>query len=73
MYDLNEMRSNPASRRGFLAAMTAAGLGAAAYQLFEPQPVRAAAPTGPSEESPRALPPEAFPGIPGNRNHPWPS
>jgi hypothetical protein len=68
MYDLNEMRSNPASRRGFLAAMTAAGLGAAAYQLFEPKPVRAAsaATLSGSEEHTDALAAASFPGIPGN-------
>jgi hypothetical protein len=68
MYDLNEMRSNPASRRGFLAAMTAAGLGAVALQLFDPQTARAAsAPAipGAAEEHTDALKPASFPGIPG--------
>ena len=62
MYDLNELRTNPASRRGFLAAMTAAGLGVAATQLLDPKAAKAAsidAPIG------NAKSPATFPGIPG--------
>ena len=68
MYDVNEMRSNPASRRRFLAAMTAAGLGAAAYQLLDPKAASAAAsPTFVPDDSatPEAAKPASFPGIPG--------
>jgi hypothetical protein len=64
MFSFEQLQTDPVSRRKFMTAMSAAGLGLAAARLFSPSAARAQvvspATTQPSFSS------SSFPGIPGN-------